>query len=162
MDEIVELGQFVKTIADTLTSTTTFINTARSRGVPSDFVDKLNTELIEMQELVMSAQSCAIAAQGAQSALAESERNLKAKVARFENWDNDKIRYMLRQIGHHSFAYRLRDECAQESEPVHHLCVNCYENGEKSILNYSGQKEARRWLQCNRCNSQVSYRTDMI
>ena len=162
MDDIVELGQLVKTVADTLTSITTLIKSARSKGVPSDFVDKLNTELIEMQNIVMSAQSCAIAAQGAQSALAESERNLQTMVARYENWDGEKDRYVLREIGHYSFAYRLREECIQGSEPVHHLCVNCFQNGEKSILQYYIHHEATGWLHCHRCKSQVLYGPEMI
>ena len=162
MDEIVELGQLVKTVADSLTSITTLIKSASRKGVPSDFVDKLNTELIEMQNLVISAQSCAIAAQGAQSTLTESERNLKAIVAKYENWDSEKDRYMLREIGHYSFAYRLREEFLQDSKPVHHLCVNCFENGEKSILQYSGRKEGKSCLHCHRCNSQVVFSTDMI
>ena len=162
MDEIVALGQIIKTVTDSLTSITTLIKSARSEAVPDEFVDKLNTELIEMQQLVLSAQSCAIAAQGSQSALVESERKLKAIVASYENWDSEKGRYALSKIGHGCFTYRLCEEFIQDSNPVHHLCVNCFENGEKSILQYTGLLRGKTSLHCHRCNSQVWCSYDKI
>ena len=157
MDDIYTLTTHFKTTLDVLNGLVSLGKSAASRSVPDDFAKSLNAEIVEIQREVMAAQSCALLAQTAHASLTESERKLKAKIAEFENWAADKSRYELCQTGDSyeaGFAYRLRKEDVETSEPIHHICPNCYEDRKKSIL----QKRFRGMmavLECPRCSAEI-------
>jgi hypothetical protein len=116
----------------------------------------IQSKVIELQGEIMSAQSGALAAQQAQSALLDRVRSLEKEVADLKAWDTEKEKYQLTQIGLGVFAYALKDQ-AGASEPKHFLCPNCYEDGRKAIL----QKETRYpgmvdVLTCLRCGSEIN------
>ena len=97
------------------------------------------TQLIELQGQILSAQASALTAQADQSALLERKRDLEEEVASLKAWDAEKQNYELaeiRQMGGSQkavFAYRLKSQ-AEPAQPSHYLCANCYTHGEKSIL----------------------------
>ena len=108
-----------------------------------------NTVAIELQEKILAAQE-------QQSALVAQVRALEEEVAALKAWDADKQRYQLTKIGKDGvFAYGLK-EGMEAGEPDHKLCVNCYNQGQKSVL----QMEVRvpgmdEVLACPRCGADI-------
>ena len=107
-----------------------------------------NAAVIELQGKILAAQE-------QQMALVERVGELEEEVARFKTWDADKERYELTEIADGKFAYSMK-EGVQPPEPPHQLCANCYDQGQKSIL----QEETRmpghaQVLNCPRCGADV-------
>ena len=162
MDDILELGNLVKTSADALKGIRELWNSRQGKGDSDDFATGLNTKLLEMQEIIVDTQSRTIAAQQAYFALAENERRLSEEISKSEDWNQEKDRYELRKVGHLAFAYRLREEYVKNSEPLHHICANCYHNQEKAILQYDGEQILKSILKCPRCEAEVMYNTELV
>jgi len=91
-----------------------------------DDATRRNAAVIELQEKIL-------AARAAQSELAESVGELKARVAELEAWDAEKQRYELSQIAPGMVCYMLK-RSMRGTEPTHRLCANCYAKGQKSFL----------------------------
>lgn len=160
MDDIYTLATHFKTTLDVLNGLVSLGKSAASRSVPDDFAESLNAKIVEMQREVMAAQSCALTAQAAHASLTESERELKATIAEFESWETEKSRYELHETGtpgYSGLAYSLRDEYVKASEPIHHICPNCYEDRKKSILQLpANQRKATYFLICPRCETAIN------
>jgi hypothetical protein len=105
-----------------------------------------NVAVIELQEKILSAQQ-------AQSALAEQVGELEKEVARLKAWDADKQRYELREVSADVFAYVVKPS-VESGEPFHMLCANCYQRGEKSILQATQELHMRRRVHnCPHCSA---------
>lgn len=94
---------------------------------------KLNETVIELQRVILAAQSDALAAQADQFSLLDRIRNLETEIARLKEWDAQKERYELTEVAARAFAYALKPDAAG-SEPLHWICPTCYHAGKKSIL----------------------------
>jgi len=95
-------------------------------------------KVIELQGVILSAQSNALTAQSEQFSLLERIRALEEKVTGFEAWDTEKQKYELKQVHTGAFAFVLKPE-ASGGETPHWLCTTCYENNRKSILQAQGR-----------------------
>lgn len=105
-----------------------------------------NAAVIELQEKIFSAQM-------AQATLVEQVRELEVKVARMEAWETEKKRYQLTDFGSGTFAYLLK-EGMSNGEPSHRICAACYQNGQKSILQYKSTDITKRDLfSCPACDT---------
>jgi len=116
-----------------------------------DDVARRNAAVIELQERILSAQQ-------SQSALVERVHDLEKEVAGFEKWEAEKKRYALTDFGGNSFAYALKPE-ASNGEPPHRICPNCYEKGQKAILQFRFRSAATgrdRWI-CNGCSTEFEF-----
>jgi len=96
-----------------------------------------------------------LAAREAQSALLERVSELEKEVAHLKAWDADKQRYKLSDAGNGIMTYTMK-EGMENSEPFHQLCANCYNDGQKSVL----QPETRTpgmclVLVCNHCGADL-------
>jgi hypothetical protein len=100
-------------------------------GLRSD--SERSAKLIELQSQIMAAQTGAIQANTAQTALIDRVRHREAETARLETWSTEKQRYELKAIRPGSFAMALKTD-AQCSEPSHCICQACYEGGKKCVL----------------------------
>lgn len=98
----------------------------------------IQSKVIELNDLILSAQSSAIDAKLQQTTLLEQISALEAKIASFEKWDAEKQRYKLTQAAPGIVAHVLKRSEAQ-GEPGHALCPNCYEKRTKSILQHNGE-----------------------
>ena len=115
----------------------------------------LQTKVIELNELILSAQSSALDAQADQLALIERINELEKEVARFKTWDTEKQRYRLIQFVPGAVAYVLKQSEAH-GEPGHALCANCYERGVKSILQSNGEPRiADHAFECPFCKTAI-------
>ena len=114
--------------------------------------------VIELQSVILSAQSSAMAAQSDQMTLLEEIRGLKEKMAKLEAWETEKQRYQLTDFGSGTFAFVLKPEKA-DGEPPHKICANCYNEGQKSILQFSHNSGSRQFVDCRRCKTQTALGT---
>jgi uncharacterized protein (DUF3084 family) len=105
-----------------------------------------NTVAIELQQKILSAYQD-------QTALTEKIRELEEDVAAFKNWDAEKQRYKLEDLGEGRLVYALKPEM-QGSEIAHNLCANCYSQSKKRILQKEQRMPGRATAYvCHDCNS---------
>lgn len=116
---------------------------------------KIGEATIELQGKIAAAQQLALAAQQERAALITEVDELRRTIVQFENWETEKQRYGLTQVGSGAVVYRLK-ESMENGEPAHQICAHCYQNGEKSILQantyYPGRSAV---LECHRCGSVI-------
>ena len=114
----------------------------------------INEKVIELQRIILSAQSEAMAAQTDQVALLEAKRQLEKQIAQMEAWETEKQRYELKS-GYFggAFVYALKPE-ARVSEPPHWICATCYQAHKKSILQRGAEPKGGNWpWQCPNCKT---------
>jgi hypothetical protein len=125
----------------------------KTLGAIRDF-SKLNETVIELQRLIMSAQSDALSAQSDQFSLLDRIRSLETEIAGLKAWDAEKKRYQLTEVAPRVFAYVLKPD-AGGSEPSHWICAACYENGKKSILQGSDDVTFGWFHNCQTCKTEI-------
>jgi Zn finger protein HypA/HybF involved in hydrogenase expression len=112
-----------------------------------DNAARRNAAVIELQEKILSAQQT-------QSTLAEHVGELEKEVARLKAWDAEKQRYELKDVSPDVFAYTPKAGM-ENGEPFHMLCANCYQRGEKSILQATQELRMRRRVHnCPHCKAE--------
>lgn len=110
----------------------------------------------ELQGIIFTAQSSALAAQADQTALLKRIGELEKQIADDETWQREKARYELREVGPGSFAYVLKPT-TERPEPTHMLCPNCYQHGRPSILQQTDDQSRRYWIHlCPECQTKVA------
>ena len=118
---------------------------------------KIQSKVVELNTVIISAQSSALAANTAQFSLLDRVRDLEEKIARLEGWEAEKKRYQLTDFGGGTFAYLLKPEMA-EGEPPHRICARCYEEGHRSILQFSHEDfVSRDHYSCFRCKTEFEF-----
>lgn len=107
-----------------------------------------NAAVIELQEMILAAQQ-------QQTAALERIAELEKELARFENWEAEKKRYELADVGNGAIAYRLKPSMAN-GEPPHSICAYCYDQAIKSPLQPETQAAGRtQHLVCHQCGSDL-------
>ena len=119
------------------------------------FADEATANMlkVELSRNILEAQAGLLAAQ--QQVMESNQRvaQLEAEVDRLKKWDEDRALYELADAGQGSLAYRKRG--ADENEPQPWFCPNCFDRGERSMLQpylaaYS------RTLHCPRCSADLN------
>lgn len=122
-------------------------------------LSKLNTmaevqgKAVELQQIILSAQSSALSAQSEQFALIEHIRTLKEEIASVKAWEEQKQRYHLKKFPSGALAYSLKPESAH-GEPAHCVCAKCYDDGRKTILQESGT-DYGTMFSCHQCKTHI-------
>lgn len=107
-----------------------------------------NAAVIELQEKILTARE-------QQSAALERISQLEKELARFENWETEKQRYELADVGDGAVAYRLKPSMAN-GEPPHSICAYCYQQAIKSPLQPEARSVGRtEHLVCHECGSDL-------
>ena len=119
----------------------------------------VSTKVSEMNTVILSAQSSALAAQAREVELTDRVRKLEEEVVRLKDWDVNKQDYEIKSIGGTAFAYMIK-ESVETPEPKRWLCETCFNNSkESSFQRKSPPKVGRGWFWvCNSCGSDI--RTD--
>ena len=110
---------------------------------------------MELQTVIFEAQGDALAAQSEQFTLSQRVRDLEAEVANAKAWDAEKQRYQLQEFPTGALAYVLKPE-ADNGEPPHRLCANCYQEAHKSILQTIARHSSGEVAECQRCKSRLT------
>lgn len=113
----------------------------------------IRSKVIEMQDIILGAQSSAMAAQTQLFELLQENSELKTKVAAVDDWKATAARYQLKDYGGGTFAYELKAEAAN-GEPPHKLCPVCFEKGKRSVLQFWGRTAmSQDFYKCVPCSS---------
>jgi hypothetical protein len=112
------------------------------------------SKLLEFQSKLLDANNAALAAQDERASLLEQIRTLEKEIDELRAWDAEKERYQLTEIGPAAFAYVVKED-ARGAEPVHCICAECFQRGQKSILQCRQRSYGTVMLGCPRCTSQV-------
>jgi hypothetical protein len=99
---------------------------------------EVQAKAIELNQLILSAQTELFAANAAQTSLIDEVRELKGEIARMKNWEAEKQRYELAAPFPGCMVYALKRSMSN-GQPPHYLCTNCYQKGQPSILQARGQ-----------------------
>jgi len=106
---------------------------------------------LELQSKIMDAQSSVFLVNNERAALIEEIGELKKKVAGFETWETEKQRYELIETIPGVRVYSLKED-AQPPETPHQICAQCYQKGQKSILQHENRQPGRaEVLVCHNC-----------
>jgi hypothetical protein len=93
----------------------------------------VQTKVIELNNQILAAQDSAFAVHEEGAALVARIGELEKEVARLKDWEADKKRYQLANIGRGVVALALK-ESMSNGEPTHYLCADCAANGKKAYL----------------------------
>ncbi|MFI5021149.1 MAG: hypothetical protein ACHQRJ_05790 [Alphaproteobacteria bacterium] len=116
----------------------------------------IRAKVLEMQGEISAALASAITAQTDQMAMLEEVRELKAEVTRLKNWETEKQRYELKQVGHIGGTAYVIKPAMQGAEPIHCICPACYERANKYILQpQPGAPRVNTPWACPECKSVV-------
>ena len=118
--------------------------------------EAINEVKINLQSLMLDAQQGLFAAQEREAALVKTIAALEQEIVDLKDWQAEKRRYELKNLGRSSFAYMVKP-AMREGEPPHWLCTNCFDSAQKSIMQYQGRgKEPRDAIHgCNRCKATI-------
>lgn len=107
-----------------------------------------NGAVVELLEKILTARE-------QQAAALDRISDLEKELARFENWETEKQRYELADVGSGALAYRLKPSMAN-GEPPHSICAQCHERMVKSILQPETRFPGRtQHLACHGCGSDL-------
>ena len=108
-----------------------------AKGLKASYDAKTITQAqTQILEHLLALQVDALALQEKHSVLIHEKEELKKKLMEFEQWRKTESEYELKEIKSGKFAYALKK--SQQSEvPPHWLCINCWDDRKKSILQKS-------------------------
>jgi hypothetical protein len=89
--------------------------------------------LIELQQILVAANSAALSLQNQNAALLHDKQELEKEVVRLKDWSEDRENYELREIGPGAFAF-VSKTSVQPMTKAEKLCATCFRKGEYAIL----------------------------
>jgi hypothetical protein len=118
-------------------------------------------KVIELQSVILAAQSSAIAAQSDQFTMLEEVRKAKVELANVKAWETEKQRYQLVVPYSGCTVYALKESMSAGEAP-HYLCANCFQDGKRSFLQHIQPKGNFVHLTCAACRAQMDTRYNGI
>ncbi|HCK84999.1 MAG TPA: hypothetical protein DHW63_10930 [Hyphomonadaceae bacterium] len=119
-------------------------------------------KIIELQAVILTAQSGAISAQETQMELLQRIRELEGDLVKFKDWEAEKKRYEAKRLSPGVIVYALKQESVQAGELAHIACPNCYDGGRKSILQTTPKLAQRyRVHLCPACGLELAFGEQM-
>src|SRR5580700_3173673 len=114
---------------------------------------KINEVKIGLQGHILDAQQALSDAREAHTADIDRIHGLEQEIVCLKDWEAEKQRYQLEEVVIGTFAYSPKPGM-ENGEPRHGLCANCFQQGEKSILNRKPLLTGRDVvLECPRCSN---------
>lgn len=115
----------------------------------------VNQAVIDIQRSLLDAQKGLNEAEARHSSDLARIDELEQETMRLKDWSTERERYELIGIRGGAFAY-MPKAGMENGEPAHWLCTNCFEHGQKSIMQNKGQQRAGSGDEtygCNRCKA---------
>ena len=112
---------------------------------------------MDLGQRIIEAQAALNSAMAAQTEAAERIRDLEQKIVRLKDWSAERERYHLVDVDGGAFAFMPKPGM-ESGQPAHWLCANCFEQGQKSFLQFKGQKRDVREATygCDRCKGTIA------
>ncbi|WNL39814.1 hypothetical protein RN346_04460 [Halomonas sp. PAMB 3232] len=130
----------------------TGLKTAYNIGKAAKDLDdqvRLNTAISEIMDQLTQAQFGLMDMQLQYQQLVDENKELKEKLNKEERFDQ--YRLFRTAVGHH--VYMLKNEFAGRDEPLHAICVQCREDGRRSVL-----QEGEYSYYCTVCRTEASHK----
>jgi hypothetical protein len=113
----------------------------------------VRSKVIELQQVILSAQNDAIGAQQHIMSLLQEKERLTGEIERFKSWDAEKLNYELTEYQPGVLAYKLKASVSEQ--PLHWLCPHCFQQSQKSILQTQQRDRRLDGLVCGRCKNEL-------
>lgn len=117
---------------------------------------KLNSQIAELQQAIISAQVQAITLAEKNFALSTRVQELEAECKRLADWSEESRKYEIREVADGIFVY-LSAFDDTDLGSAQKVCPNCFNKGTKSILQQSGEALRRIGLNCHACGFAVIF-----
>ena len=145
------------TINGVTTGLTNIVNFIRAlkegSGNTTPTLDKMDEQVVQLRGHVLNVQTMALNLQ-------QENAELRAKLAKMEDWNAEKERYEMKAVGQTARVFALKPGF-ENSEPPHWICPRCYDDNQRSILNFEMQDimggHNDVWI-CSRCESRIRVR----
>jgi rubrerythrin len=111
-------------------------------------------DAVARERAVFDLQREILAAQAQQMSLVETVGELKKRLAEFETWECEKLRYELKNTGYSSFVYQLRPAERGETPP-HWVCTNCFEHRHIAIIQLVMEIGKGQIWRCPSCKNTI-------
>ena len=112
---------------------------------------EINLAVIDIQRALLEAQSAAFDDRERHSAQQRRVSELEAELAKVHQWEDEKARYQLTECATGTLIYVLKADCAK-GEPEHRLCVKCFDEDRKSVLQVENRHGGGESVRCHHCN----------
>jgi hypothetical protein len=114
----------------------------------------MQTKVIELNNQNLAAQHNALAASEEGAALIARIGELEKEVARLKDWEAEKKRYKLTQLGPGVVALAIQGG-RRNGEPFHYICADCASGGKKSYLQAHVSGPYYDQFKCGGCGFEV-------
>ncbi len=123
-------------VADAISGALTSLNLS-AQAVNSLLSLKVGVEVqskaIELNSKIIEAQGHIMSIRGDYSAAIEQIEALKKEIMDLKSWKKQSESYHFKEVHPGAFTYAFKPQ-GESAEPVHWLCVNCFDNHRKSVL----------------------------
>ena len=161
MEDIVstvsEVGQSVEPYAKVAQSLANLVKAFSGKKAADGTGIFSGMEFSELLEIVTAAQLAAIEAQNVQIRQSERIRELEEAIKRYDDWEREKQRYFLKQVGPAGHVLCLKDEFVSNDEPRHFICPTCAGNARKTLVHQEIIHSSAQQFRCPRCDTSVGY-----
>jgi hypothetical protein len=114
---------------------------------------EINQAIIDIQRTLLEAQDAAFSDKEAIAKLSEENKALETQLKHAGDWDTEKQRYVLTRSETGAYAYDLKPELAN-GEVAHRLCMTCFGNDKKSILQTTEKFGSGERVTCYHCKTE--------
>ena len=115
----------------------------------------INLAVIEIQRALLDAQSAAFDDRERHAAQQVRIAELEAKLSEIDRWEADKARYQLIETATGVLVYVLKQDSAN-GDPDHKLCVKCFNEDRKSVLQVVRRHGGGERVECHHCNVKMN------
>ena len=143
-----EIATLISSIKTAIDITKSISNLVKNNSPLDDKTRELTHTIIDTQGQILSMYA-------EYQKVLQSNHDISQKLMEFENWEKEKIKYKLVEIGKGVVVYKF-DPIQDPSIPEYYICKNCYNNKIASILDpiYIHDDDSR--YVCPRCKAEFS------
>ena len=119
-------------------------------------LEEVRSQAFALQQQILSGQELLLAAMQQQAERQDRTHKLEEKLGQVSEWSATKAKYRLKNVGLGAFIYA--PETGQTpGEPEHWLCARCFDNHQRSVLQYKGRAPYKQehLYGCPSCNSMI-------
>ncbi len=116
---------------------------------------EINLAVIDIQRALLDAQSAAFDDRERHAELQRRVAELESQLDQVQQWEAEKARYKLTESVTGSLIYVLKPDSAND-DPDHRLCVKCFNEDRKSVLQVVRRDSGGESVQCHHCNIKMT------
>lgn len=115
---------------------------------------EINNKVIELQGVILTLQASLLDVQKEYALLTQENDSLIKELEASKQKNNLNSEYKLTEISKGKFVYTPAGE--DRNKPDHWLCSNCFDKGQKSIIQMYNQNQFGQFFQCPNCDHKMS------